>query len=165
MKRGTKPVPAVLRQLHGNPRKDALPTDIPEGQGLLWAPPAWMDDQQRDQWDYALANAPPTLLTNTDREVLAIWVVAAVEHAKAVLEVRRIGQVIKTKDGNAIQSPFVGIMNRQALIMLRAGAEMGFSPAARMALASPGEPHAGIRSPGSSRLKQYLAQKPDRLDS
>ena len=167
-KRGTKPVPLVLRELHGNPRKEAMPVDVPEGQGELWGPPEWMDDVQRAQWGYALEHAPPLLLTGTDRELLAIWVVACVEHARAVLEVRRIGQVIKTKEGNAIQNPFVGVMNRQALIMLRAGAEMGFSPASRMALGTSGTGeivNGASPTPRNSRLAQYLAQKPDKLDS
>jgi hypothetical protein len=46
--------------------------------------------------------------------------------------VRKLGQVVKTKDGNAIQNPFLPVVNRQALIKLRAGGEMGFSPAARV---------------------------------
>ena len=57
---------------------------------------------------------------------------ACVEYERAVREVRKIGQVVKTKDRNAIQSPFLGIMNRQALLISRFGAELGFSPAARV---------------------------------
>ena len=45
-------------------------------------------------------------------------------------------QVVKSKDGNAFQNPFVGVMNRQALLMLKAGSEMGFSPSARASLGS-----------------------------
>ena len=101
-----------------------------------------------------------------------IWCVAAVEHARAVQEVRRRGQVVKTRDGNVIQNPFLPIVNRQALIMLRAGAEMGFSPSARMALGTPPEPAGGGRYIGAScpgraktGLDAYLDDKPDRLDS
>jgi P27 family predicted phage terminase small subunit len=162
-------VPAVLRKLHGNPRKVAMPADIPEGQGELWAPPGWFDNDQRAQWRYALDNAPPGLLTGTDREVLAIWCVAAVEHARAAVQVRHHGQVVKTKEGNAIQNPFLGIVNRQGMIMLRAGAEMGFSPAARMTLGrQPGDGEStryiGLSRARTDRLEAYLAAKPDRLD-
>jgi hypothetical protein len=83
-KRGPKKIPTVLKELHGNPGKRALPVDEPDGVGDLWAPPAWFDDEQRDQWNYAIDHAPPGLLTGTDREVLVVWVVACVEHAKAV---------------------------------------------------------------------------------
>jgi hypothetical protein len=97
-----------------------------------------------------------------------VWVVASVEHARAAQEVRKLGQVVKTKEGNAIQNPFLPIVNRQALIMMRAGGEMGFSPASRAALGRSGEAIA----PGGGRAGQiagtpfaaYLAAKPDKLD-
>jgi P27 family predicted phage terminase small subunit len=168
-KRGPKKIPTVLKELHGNPGKRALPVDEPDGVGDLWAPPAWFDDEQRDQWNYAIDHAPPGLLTGTDREVLVVWVVACVEHAKAAQEVRKLGQVVKTKDGNAIQNPFLPIVNRQALIMLKAGSEMGFSPAARASLGSAapafGDGPGRRRIRGESELDRYLALKPDKLDA
>jgi hypothetical protein len=80
---------------------------------------------------------------------------------------------VKTKEGNAIQNPFLPILNRQALIMMRCGAEMGFSPSARMALGRAAEEGAGggryigtARAPThKSALDQYLDEKPDKLDS
>lgn len=164
---GPKPKPTHLRLLHGNPDKRALPLDEPEGTGVLWAPPEWMDEDQRAQWHYAIENAPLGLLTATDRETLAIWCVASVEHAKAAQEVRKLGQVVKTKDGNAIQNPFLPIVNRQALIMLRAGGEMGFSPASRAAIGRAGqdEPRAaGSGQIAGSKLARYLDSKPDKLE-
>lgn len=166
---GRKPVPAALRELHGNPRQKPIP-DEPEGVGDIWSPPSYMDEAQREQWDYAVAHAPPGLLTGTDREILAAWVNACVEYARAVVQVRSMGQVVKTKDGNAIQNPFLGIMNRQALLMAKFGAELGFSPAARASLGSRAPEFAnGPSSGGRRNVKQgiagYLEQKPDRLDS
>jgi P27 family predicted phage terminase small subunit len=114
--------------------------------------------------------APPGLLTGTDREVLAIWCVACVEHARAAQEVRNLGQVVKTKDGNAIQKPYLPIVNRQALIMLKAGSEMGFSPAARASLGGAASefgdgPTAGRKGRlKSGTLAAYLEQKPDKLN-
>ena len=67
MKRGTKPQPLLIKQLHGNPHDHALPNEVPEGVGELWAPPEYFNDEQRAQWDYALENAPRGLLTATDR--------------------------------------------------------------------------------------------------
>ena len=170
MPSGRKPTPTVLRALHGNPRQHAMPTDESEGVGDLWSPPAYMDDEQREQWNYAVDHAPPGLLTGTDRDILAAWCNACVEYARAVVEVRKIGQVVKTKDGNAIQNPFLGIMNRQALLMVKLGSELGLSPAARASLDSraPEFPHdapTGGRRPIKGGLAGYLEQKPDRLDS
>jgi P27 family predicted phage terminase small subunit len=169
MPSGRKPAPAILKELHGNPGKRALPIDEPEGVGDLWSPPSYMDDEQRDQWHYAVDHAPPGLLTGTDRDILAAWCNACVEYARAVVEVRKIGQVVKTKDGNAIQNPFLGIMNRQATLMVKLGSELGFSPAARASLGSraPEFPHdapTGGRRPIKGGLAGYLEQKPDSLN-
>ena len=106
---------------------------------------------------------PPGLLTATDRELLVIWTVACVEHARAAREVRKLGQIVKTKDGNAIQNPYLPVVNRQALIMIRAAGEMGFTPASRASLGRLGEPlPAGLIA--GTPLAQYLAEKPDKLD-
>ena len=78
--------------------------------------------------------SPPGLLTDTDREVLAVWIVACVEHARAAAEDRRMGQVVKTKDGNAINNPYPGIVNPQAFTMIRTAGELGFTPLARASL-------------------------------
>lgn len=174
---GRKSVPGVLRELHGNPgqrrRKDV------EGRGDLWAPPTWMDKEQRRQWDYAVEHAPPGLLTGTDREVLAIWVVACVEHARAVVKVRELGQVVKTntqvdKDGNVtgggnfIQNPYLPIVNKQAAMMLKAGSELGFSPAARASLGSRAPEFTNVGTGGRpskvTDVDAYLEQKPDTLN-
>jgi len=125
-----------LKKLHGNPRKERLPINEPEGVGDLWAPPAWFNNAQRVQWQYALDHTPPGLLTGTDREVLAVWCVACVEWAKAVREVQSGGQVVETSNGNVVQNPYLSVMNKQALIMLKTGGEMGFSPSARATLGS-----------------------------
>jgi P27 family predicted phage terminase small subunit len=126
-----------------------------------------MDEEQREQWNYVVDHAPPGLLTGTDREILATLVNACVEYQRAVLEVRSLGQLVKTRDGNAIQSPYLSIMNRQAMLMSRFGAELGFSPAARASLggAAPAfgdGPARRIR--GESELDRYLALKPDKLN-
>jgi P27 family predicted phage terminase small subunit len=93
----------------------------------------------------ALDRAPPGLLTGTDRAIFTAWVCACVEYERAVQEVRALGQVVKTKDGNAIQNPYLSIMNRQAMLMSRFGAEMGFSPAARATLGARIQWHAPQR--------------------
>ncbi len=170
MKTGRKRVPTVLRELHGNPQQHRMPDNEPECVGDLWAPPAYMDEEQREQWNYVVDHAPPGLLTGTDREILTTFVNACVEYARAVVEVRAIGQVVKTTDGNAIQNPFLGIMNRQALLMSKFGAELGLSPAARASLgiAAPafgdGPATGRRRRAGEGSLAEYLKLKPDRLD-
>jgi phage terminase small subunit len=108
MRRGTKPQRAALKVIRGSLGTRRVPKFERRGISILDAPPAWMDETQRAQWFYAVQNAPPGPLTGTDREVLAVWVVACVEHARAAAEVRRTGQVVKAKDGNAVNNPYLG---------------------------------------------------------
>jgi phage terminase small subunit len=66
------------------------------------------------------------------------------------------------------QHPLISIINRQALIKIKAAAEMGFSPASRAALAArnSGSESAwnGPTEPGSRvGLAAFIAQNPDRL--
>ncbi len=178
---GRKKTPTVLAELHGQPGHRKPPIDEPQGQGLLWAPPIGFDDQERDQWHYALEHAPPGLLTGTDLGLLSIWCVAAVQHARALAEVHAHGQVVKTgvvtttnpktgvvttTGGNVVQNPFLGIVNRQAGIMMKAGSEMGFSPAARASLGSSAPEFSSHGGPTAkpNRLAAYLEQKPDKLN-
>lgn len=168
MPSGRKPQPTMLKVLHGNPHEHRLPSPEaePQGQGELWAAPTWFDDDQREQWHYAIDFAPPGLLTATDRQMLTVWVGACVEYQRAMVELHKSGQVVKTVDGNVIQNPYLSIINRQALILIRAVSELGFSPAARASLGAkaPEFDRNGGR-PTTTRLTAYLARKPDRLDA
>ncbi len=161
---GHRRKPKALKLLHGNPGKRRLPASEPEGVGVLWSPPAWFDDIQREQWHYSVENAPLGLLTGTDREVLVVWCVACVEHARAAQDVRRLGQVVKGRDNTVVKNPYLTVMTRQALVMMAAARELGFSPAARATLGD----RVGSLLTGDHRvgdLQAYLDQKPDRLDS
>ena len=51
--------------------------------------------------------------------------------------ISKFGEVIKTHNGNAIQSPYVNIANRHAEMMLRCAAELGLTPAARLKIFRP----------------------------
>lgn len=164
-------VPTHLKRLHGNPGKQHLPAE-PEGVGLLWKPPEWFDDEQRDQWHYAIEHAPPGLLTATDRENLVVWCAASVEHARASSELRKQGQTITNKQGNVIINPLLVVMNRQAEVMLRASGTLGFSPVSRAAIGRalgregfgvPAGP--GLRQIAGSALGKYLDEAPDKFDS
>jgi P27 family predicted phage terminase small subunit len=87
-------------------------------------------------------HAPRGILKAIDRGVLAVWVEAEERHRTAATMQARLDQgaklplLTKTKDGTAVPSPYLGIMNRAAAIMIKAASELGFSPAARPRLAA-----------------------------
>lgn len=151
--RGRKPKPSYLKVIEGNPGKRPLNDDEPEPEGDLSDAPDWFNDEQRARWQYAIACAPQGLLKRLDRSVLTVYVVAEVVHRDAAEKIARYGSVIKTKSGVAMQSPFVGIMNKQAAIMLKAAAEMGFTPSSRSRVqVKGGGPRRGNRFEGLREL-------------
>lgn len=130
--RGRRPKPTHLKRLQGNPGKRALNEAEPVPEGDLYAAPEWMSDAQRESWAYAITHAPYGLLKQLDASVLAIWVVAEDLHRQAAEKVTQYGLLTKSPNaGLPLQSPYLAILNKQAQIMLKAGAELGFSPASR----------------------------------
>lgn len=128
--RGRKPIPSHLKVLSGKLEK------IPEGEpmpiGNLSDAPEWMSDDQKSAWDYAIKNAPDGLLKRLDKSILATWVVAEDLHRQAVQVVNRDGLIVPSPvKGEPMQNPWLSIANRQAMIMMKAASEMGFSPASR----------------------------------
>jgi len=107
----------------------------PKPVGDLTRPPVWMNRDQKKLWNSAIAHAPKGLLKKLDASVLATWVVACEIHSKTSAHLADAGMqglLYKTPtNGTLIQSPLLGVLNRQAEIMLRAAAELGFTPASR----------------------------------
>lgn len=146
--RGRKPVPTLLANLHGNPRKTKPNAAEPKPVGDLSDPPEWLSETQREGWLYALKHAPQGLLCQIDRGALLVWVVAEDLHRQACQAVAKFGLVMRAPITKAvIQSPYLPIVNRQGLIMLRAASELGFTPVSRPRIGAQG----GSLSPPGGR--------------
>lgn len=131
MTRGGKPKPTYLRMLEGNAGKRALNDHEPKPTIPLTDPPDSLSDRQKEIWRRALEQAPAELLKSVDESVFKVWVVACDFHDQANTMVNKAGVFMKTKAGTPIQNPWMAVVNRQSLIMMRAAAEMGFTPSAR----------------------------------
>ena len=130
--RGRPPKPTLIKKLQGNPGKRPLNAGEPQPEGDLYGAPEWLSDTQREGWGFAITSAPPGLLKKLDRSMLAIWVVAEDLHREAAEKIGQYGLLTKSPNaGLPLQSPYLAILNKQAQIMLKAGAELGFSPASR----------------------------------
>lgn len=132
--RGRKPKPSYMRVLDGRASHSAKPNpDEPQPPGELEgeAPPEWLSETQKEGWRYAMKNAPPGLLRRLDRSVMVAWVCAEDEHRKAAVQVAKLGSLLKSQGGTPYQNPYLAIMNKQAVIMMRAAAELGFTPSSR----------------------------------
>nr|PZN76198.1 MAG: phage terminase small subunit P27 family [Pseudomonadota bacterium] len=130
--KGRKPKPTHLKLVAGNPGKRALNRGEPVPEGDLTDPPEWLTPEQKESWRYAIDHAPSGLLKKLDRSALTVWVVAEDLHRQATQAVAKFGLITKSpKQGEPIQNPYLPIVNRQAQIMLKAAAELGFTPSSR----------------------------------
>lgn len=150
--RGRKPQPTHLKLVTGNPGKRRLnPAEPRPAAPGLPAPPAELSDDARLEWRRVAGRLRALgLMTAIDRAALAAycqawgrWRMAERALAKmAALDETTGALMIKTKDGNAIQNPIVGIANKAMADMVRYAAEFGMTPSARSRIQA-GPPDAG----------------------
>jgi len=141
---GRPPTPVSVLRVRGTfqPSRHANRTTPPEACGEIGDPPAHFTEAQKKIWLDAVRDAPQGVLRHIDREILTVWVEAVDRHRKAMIAQSRVDQdsehPLLTRDsrGGLIASPYLRIMNQAADLVLRFGAEMGFSPTSRTRLAS-----------------------------
>jgi phage terminase small subunit len=143
MRRGTKRKPSLILDLHGTRRarhKGRPPDAI--APGTLDAPPADLTDAERACWYHAIENAPAGLLGTIDTSLLRQWAVAearflAAREAQEKLDASDLSpfpMLVRTRDGALAPSPYVAIMTKTTLLLLRMIEQLGFSPSARVGL-------------------------------
>jgi P27 family predicted phage terminase small subunit len=140
--RGRKPIPTDIHKLMGTfnatrQGRDRKGEPRPE-HDLSYDPPDTLTPSQAAIWRHAVEFAPKGVLKEIDRSVFLVWVVAFDQHetaraAQARIDVRggEMPFLMKTKNGETMVSPYLGIMNRSGLRMMKAAAELGFSPSSR----------------------------------
>jgi P27 family predicted phage terminase small subunit len=164
-----KPQPTALKKLHGRPGHHRMNRAEPVPPGALDEPPAWLTVEQAAGWRYALDNAPPGLLRRLDRGVLTIWVVAEDMHRRAAqLLERHNGESLMMSQGEQLYpSSYLSIMSKQAMLMLKAVSELGFSPSARVRVYAQPTGALSVRSATGTHgpvvsLAEYIANAPPR---
>lgn len=130
------PKPTHLKLLQGNPGKRAINKREPKPSGDLKTAPGYMTAEQKKEWRYVIKHAPPGLLKMIDTSALEVYVVARVLHRQASEELAKQELItLSPVQGAPMQNPLISVLNRQAEIMLKAAAQMGFSPASRTKVA------------------------------
>ena len=142
--KGRKPKPAEIHLLRGNPSKKDLSKAPPKSDQNIGEPPAHLTAQQKRDWRLIVKNAPRGVLTAADKAPLLAWVVAYDTHREAMRGIQREGLLTVGSTGSPVRHPYVAIQDKQAEIMIRASAELGFTPSARsrVAAAAASEPRA-----------------------
>jgi P27 family predicted phage terminase small subunit len=120
--------------LRGTRRKHREPKNEPKPEGDLFEAPSWLvTERQKASWTWHVTNAPPGLLRRLDRALLAAFCVAEAIHAEAVEQLAAAGTVLAPGSvaGTLVQHPLQRIIDKEALVLARLGAELGLSPASR----------------------------------
>jgi P27 family predicted phage terminase small subunit len=140
---GPKPKPTNVLLMTGSKAAKNRVRPEPIAPGRLTEPPEWLTDAQKETWRYAIENAPLALLRRIDRDLLTAWVMAQHLHRHAAEKIAQFGVLTKAPNtGLPIQSPYLPILNKQALIMIRTAAELGFTPSSRARIAlGPADPN------------------------
>jgi P27 family predicted phage terminase small subunit len=121
----------------GNPGKRAINKREPQPLGDLGEPPDGLSEAQRAIWIEAISDAPKGLLKRIDASVFLAWVVARELHARAMHAQSKLDAssplqlLMRTRNGEIVQSPYLPIINKQAAIMTKCAAELGFTPSTR----------------------------------
>ncbi len=147
--RGRKPLATSLHVLRGTYHATKHGRDRagePVAEGEIPDAPDWMSDSQRQIWADAVDNAPLGVLKACDAGILTVWVIAADQHQVASLQQAKLDAgaslplMSVDRNGTPLPSPYLGIINKAALVMLKAGSELGFSPSTRPRMVgSPGK--------------------------
>jgi P27 family predicted phage terminase small subunit len=125
-----KPIDLKVLRMTGKKAEKLLAKKTPTP-GALAEPPEWLSPEQKAEWDYAIANAPRNVLRRIDKMVLSGWIVAADTYRLAAIAIRE-GLLVKSpKQGVDLQNPYLAIMNRQYLLMVKGASELGFTPTSR----------------------------------
>jgi P27 family predicted phage terminase small subunit len=135
-RRGPPPQPTKLRILSGNPGKRPINHREPQPIGPPQRPD-FITGSAAEDWDRVIASMPPGFFTAADTPTLAVFCVSLTLHRAALAQVARGGLTSKGLDGQAIVNPMVGVVAREAQLVLRASDRLGLSPAARVGLEMP----------------------------
>lgn len=148
--KGRKPKPTAIKQAEGNPGRRPLAkvdlTTAPEAPAC----PDWLDPGARLVWKHLVAKLMALgILRSVDQIMLAMLCdsVSMLKAARRRLDRERIelkksnknqddALLYKTPGGTVIQSPLIGIINREKLNIQRLATEFGMSAAARARLLS-----------------------------
>lgn len=131
--RGRKPKPSHLRIIEGMAGHRPLNQDEPEPDGDIAAPPEYLSARAQHYWRDVLKQLPPGMVKQLDAGTLTVYVTALADLEFATVKVDEAGPVIKMPGpaGQFMQNPFVSIKRAAMEKVLKAGAELGFTPSSR----------------------------------
>ena len=135
MRPGTKPKPTALKIVQGNPGHRKLNKHEPKPEAILPPPPEHLDDGAKFYWvELAPKLHKLKLLTDLDLTAFEMLADTYARRREARDMLKKTGLLVRTKEGNFIQSPLVGIVHKCTAIIERLLAQFGMTPSSRSGL-------------------------------
>lgn len=130
--RGRKPKPTHLKLLAGNPGKRPLNENEPVAPPGAPEPPGFLDAVAREEWNRMCEILSAMgILSRADRSALAAYCQAWSLYSDLVAKYLTSGPIIKTSNGNIIQNPILGAMNKADEKLRKWLVEFGMTPSSR----------------------------------
>ena len=140
MRTGRKPTPRNLKLVRGNPGKRPINEQEPQLPVKIPKPPAFLNAVAKRHFRAtAIQLAALGIMTEIDRDALALYAQAFATWRDAVLKLGESGPVHKTTAGNIIQHPHFGIANKASEQMRKMLAEFGMTPSSRTRIKTEGK--------------------------
>ncbi len=124
--------PTIVKSVKGTERPGRTNPNEPNPDIVIPDPPHHLSKHAREEWNrMAPILFDMGLIAESDRAAFAMYCQAWGDHVKAEYMIRKHGAVVKTSNGNLVQSPWVGISNRAKLIAHKFLVGFGMTPADR----------------------------------
>ena len=137
---GRRPTPTKLKVISGNPGHRPLPQDEPQPEIKQPDPPEWLSGEALREWNRVVPELfKLKLISEIDRSGIVAYCVAYGQYVRAQGDIKTLGAIIVTTNGNIIQNPAVGIANTSVDIMRKFLIEFGMTPASRSKVSAPGK--------------------------
>ena len=129
---GRKPLPTVLKLLHGNPGRRPLNENEPKPALRLPQAPGHLSPEARKEWRRSGRMLLQLgVMTEADRTALALYCQAYGRWVEAEEALRRYGFMVKSPAGFPMQSPYLAVANKCMEQMRSLLSEFGLTPASR----------------------------------
>jgi P27 family predicted phage terminase small subunit len=130
--KGAKRKPLHLALVDGTDNATRTNYAEPQANGEIGDPPVELTPDRRLIWITLLRDAPRFVLKSCDREAFRGMVntVAIMRQAERKLCESDV-LVVKTKSGNVINNPYLGVYNTACRNFMRIASELGYTPVAR----------------------------------
>jgi P27 family predicted phage terminase small subunit len=130
----SRQITAQITSLEERPLNPHEPRPVPAAPDC----PPELSPTARPEWSRLTAELSKlNLITHLDRGALATYCGAYALWAEAMVQIQKYGTMVKSPTGYPMQSPYLGLANRQAELMMRIASEFGFTLASRSRISAP----------------------------